>query len=246
MADAGSAQIVRGNHEFNALAYATQDPQSPGNFLRPHDKKNAGQHLAFIEQLSVEQRSPYLDLFRTFPLWLDLGGVRIVHACWYQPSINLIEQRLGGNRFSSIESFANAAKTTDIPSSLYSAIETILKGPELDLLKYGAKEFKDKDGNVRREARVRWWRGGATTLRQLAEVPLGSRDDSDRPYRELPDVLVDEIDRNDSYGGAVPVIYGHYWRRGVPVEHEDWTRSTTCVDFSAVNGGTVVGLPMER
>jgi len=240
MVDAGSAKIVMGNHEFNALAYATEDPRNPGSFLRQHDTKNDRQHAAFLEQLNVEQKSHYLAWFRTIPLWLDLGEVRIVHACWHQTSMNLIEQQLGGNRFSSIESFAGAARATDAPSPLYAAIETVLKGPELDLAKYGAKRFKDKDGNVRREARVRWWRGGATTLKQLAEVPQGSRDEADKPYGELPDVLVDETDQSYSYEGPVPVIYGHYWRTGVPVEHEDWTRSTACVDFSAVNGGTMV------
>jgi hypothetical protein len=240
MVDAGSAQIVMGNHEFNALAYATEDPQSSGDFLRPHDKKNAGQHIAFLEQLSDEQKSLYLAWFFTFPLWIDFGDLRIVHACWHQTSIELIEERLGGNRFSSIEIFADAARTSDIPSSLYAAIETILKGPELNLVKYGAKKFRDKDGNLRQEARVRWWRSGGTTLRELAEIPQGSSDGDNQPYGELPDVFVDDIDQSYSYEGQVPVVYGHYWRTGVPVEHEDWTRSTACVDFSAVNGGTMV------
>jgi len=240
MVDSGSAQIVMGNHEFNALAYATEDPQDPDTFLRPHNAKNAGQHVAFLEQLSVERKSLYVAWFMTFPLWLDLGELRVVHACWHHPSIALIEQRLNGNRFSSIEQLADAARTTDIPTPLYAAVETILKGPELDLVKYGAKMFKDKDGNVRRDARVRWWLGGATTLPQLAEVPPSSSDEGDQPYGELPDVLVDEIDQSYSYEGPIPVIYGHYWRTGVPVEHEDWTPLTACVDFSAVNDGTMV------
>jgi hypothetical protein len=240
MVDAGSAQIVMGNHEFNALAYAAEDPQCPGTFLRRHDPKNAGQHGAFLGQLNVEQKSSYLAWFRTFPLWLDLGELRIVHACWHQPSIDLIEQQLGGNRFSSIDLFATAARATDVPSSLFAAIEIILKGPELDLGKYGAKKFKDKDGNIRQQARVKWWRSGATTLQQLAEVPLNSTDDAGQPYGVLPDVLVDDIDRSYSYEGPTPVFYGHYWRTGEPVQHEDWTRSTACVDFSAVNGGTMV------
>lgn len=240
MVDAGSARIVMGNHEFNALAYATEDPQNPSSSLRPHSAKNDYQHAAFLEQLTNEQRSYYLAWFRTFPLWLDLGELRIVHACWHQPSIDLIEKELGGNRFPSIESLADAARATDPPSSLYAAVEIILKGPELDLAKYGAKSFKDKDGNVRKNARVRWWHSGATTLAELAEVPRGSSDEAGQPYGELPDVLVDELDRSYAYDGQVPIIYGHYWRTGVPVEHEDWTRTTACVDFSAVKGGTMV------
>jgi hypothetical protein len=240
MVDAGTAQVVMGNHEFNAVAYATEDPQNPGNFLRLHSKKNENQHAAFLEQLTDEQRSFYVEWFCTFPLWLDLGELRIIHACWHQPSINLIEAKLGGNRFTSMEPFAEAARTTTPPSPLYAAIEMVLKGPELDLAKYGAKKFKDKDGHARGEARVRWWRNGVTTLKELAEIPKGASDETGQPYGELPNVLVDESDRSYAYEGPVPVIYGHYWRTGVPLEYEDWTRLTACVDFSAVKGGVLV------
>lgn len=37
MIDAGSARIVIGNHEFNALADETKWPLSTGKHLRPHD-----------------------------------------------------------------------------------------------------------------------------------------------------------------------------------------------------------------
>jgi hypothetical protein len=47
-------------------------------------------------------------------------------------------------------------------------------------------------------------------------------------------------DRSFSYNGTVSAFYGHYWRQGEPVEHEDWTDYTACVDFSAVNGAAMV------
>ena len=34
MVEAGHAYIVMGNHEFNAIAYATPNPNKPGDFLR--------------------------------------------------------------------------------------------------------------------------------------------------------------------------------------------------------------------
>ena len=40
MVTAGSAVVVMGNHEFNALAYNTRDPEQPDEFLRPHSKGN--------------------------------------------------------------------------------------------------------------------------------------------------------------------------------------------------------------
>ena len=35
MVDAGTAQITMGNHEFNAIAYATEHPATSGRYLRP-------------------------------------------------------------------------------------------------------------------------------------------------------------------------------------------------------------------
>ena len=74
-------------------------------------------------------------------------------------------------------------------------------------------------------------------MAELAEVPGNSRTEDGEPYGALPDVEVDEVDRSFSYASPIPVFYGHYWRTDVPVEHEDWTPTTACVDFSAVKGG---------
>src|ERR1700757_2969954 len=46
MVDCGSAQAVLGNHEFNAIAWYTQDPVSEGAHLRVHNSKNRHQHAA--------------------------------------------------------------------------------------------------------------------------------------------------------------------------------------------------------
>ena len=52
MVDSGSAHIVMGNHEFNAIGYATEDPRSAGAYLRERSDKNTGQHREFLDQLT--------------------------------------------------------------------------------------------------------------------------------------------------------------------------------------------------
>ena len=231
MVDAGTAQMVLGNHEFNAIAYATPDPEKPGHFLREHTGKNKKQHLAFLWQLTREQQDYYLAWFRTLPLWLDLGDLRVVHACGHQPSIDRIEKALGGNRFKTFKQIEAAARKSEKPGSLYQEVETILKGPELSLKEYGAPPFLDKDRTLRNEARVRWWKSGTTKLAEMVEVPSG---------HEMPNKALRKRDQSFSYNDKIPVVYGHYWRKDSPVEHEDWTQYTACVDFSAVKGGTMV------
>ena len=51
MIDSGEAKAVMGNHEFNALAYHTEDPGQPGKHLRRHNRKNNDQHQDTIDQL---------------------------------------------------------------------------------------------------------------------------------------------------------------------------------------------------
>src|ERR1700682_6445764 len=40
MIEEGEALAVMGNHELNALAYHTEDPEVPGEHLRRHSPKN--------------------------------------------------------------------------------------------------------------------------------------------------------------------------------------------------------------
>jgi predicted MPP superfamily phosphohydrolase len=86
----GTALAVMGNHELNALAYHTEDPDEPGEFLRRHTAKNVKQHQKTLEQLSPDDLKTYLDWFRTLPLWLELEGLRAVHACWDDQAIAAI------------------------------------------------------------------------------------------------------------------------------------------------------------
>jgi hypothetical protein len=86
MCEAGSAAAVLGNHEFNAIGWAAQSED--GGFLRRHSAKNAHQHAEFLCQFE-ENSAAHRDAirwFRSLPIWLDLPGVRVVHACWHEPS----------------------------------------------------------------------------------------------------------------------------------------------------------------
>ncbi|BDX32230.1 metallophosphatase [Mycobacterium antarcticum] len=236
MVDAGSAQIVMGNHEFNAIAYDTRHPDT-GEFLRPHSEKNTHQHQVFLDQVDGATRDGYLDWFMTFPLWLDLGGIRVIHACWHEPSMGVVEEALGSDRFSSRDQFVRATTDSD---PLWAAIEVLLKGPEIDLADHGQPPYHDKDGHVRRKARVAWWRHEATTLRDLAVMDSTFMTADGEPYPVLPEMKVAERERSFSYRGDVPVFYGHYWRKGRPRHGFDFTARTACVDFSAFTTSALV------
>ncbi|SNV57147.1 diadenosine tetraphosphatase and related serine/threonine protein phosphatase [Mycolicibacter terrae] len=242
MVDAGSARIVMGNHEFNALAYHAEWPEGSGKYLRPHDdpdnpwsEKNTRQHQAFLDQITGEQRRYYLDWFATLPIWLDLGGLRVVHACWHDESIAVVQERCG-----SAAPFTDVARlvaASDKSDPLYRAVETLLKGPEISLVDYGQPEYRDKDDVPRASARIRWWDSEAGTLRDAAVMDSGIKTKDRKPYPELPDTELRADAASYVYTGEVPVFYGHYWRQGAPEPGQDWTARTACVDFSAVKPG---------
>jgi hypothetical protein len=237
MVDAGSAQIVMGNHEFNAVAYATEYPAGSGHYLRPHNEKNNHQHQSFLEQVTGAERTTYIEWFKTLPLWLDLGDLRVIHACWHEDSIAVATRELGSNRFSSEDDVVRASTKDD---ALYAAIEVLLKGPEISLVDHGQPAYMDKDGHVRTNARVRWWNGEATTLGEIAEISSTFTTEAGEPYPDLPSVEVTPENRSYVYTGSVPVFYGHYWRQGQPQQSRDWNALSACVDFSAVKKGTLM------
>jgi hypothetical protein len=233
MVDDGSAQVVMGNHEFNAVAYATVDPKKL-DYCREHSTKNQGQHRHFLDEVgfgSPLHRS-VIDWFRTLPLWLDLGGVRVIHACWSQAELDHLAAVLNPDRSLSDEAITDG---TTSGTRTYEAIENILKGPEIWM--DGAYYF-DKDGNRRDKARRRWWDPHAVTLPTAADIPsrtqLHAADNT--KIDALPDTPLPDAARH-CYAEKIPVLYGHYWRTG---DQQVDGPYTACVDYSAGKGGPLV------
>jgi hypothetical protein len=221
MVEAGTAKIVMGNHEFNAIAYATPHPER--GWCRRHTPKNFHQHEKFLRAVGwhfTPLHREWIDWFRTMPLWLDLDGLRIVHACWDQPSIDGL-----GSPYLTDELIQQSEH-----EPLGAAIERILKGPEIDL---EGVTFADKDGHERGRARFRWWDPDATTLAEAADIPHDAKsvDGSQLPHRV--------IDRSKYPGptSKTPVLFGHYWRSGEPVLDNELF---ACLDWSVAKGGRLV------
>lgn len=237
MVDAGSAQMVLGNHEFNAIAWATPDPEVPGEYLRPHSRmvgvRNRRQHEAFLSAVGEGSSAhrDYIAWFRSLPLWLDLDGLRVVHACWNHAAMDVLTPWLSAD--GSI-TYALMVEGSRKGSAEYEAIEIVLKGPEIELPEGVA--YCDKDGHVRTKARLRWWHADATTLRRAAEIPSDATCPDGSPFPELPDTpLGDGV--NAPYTDNVPVIFGHYWRTG---PCPDVTSMAACIDYSAATVGPLV------
>lgn len=236
MVDSGTARMVMGNHEFNAISWATEDPSEPGEFMRTHHGRNGAKHRAqharFLAAVGEQSamHDEFIAWFTTLPMWMDLDGLRVVHACWHDASIDALPDVSGETPMT--DEFVIEANRKGTKG--YDAVEVSLKGPEVELGDH--RPFLDKDGHRRTAARIRWWDAEAVTLRQLAEIPPGSNAPDGEPYPELPDEPCDAAEEY-RYQGETPVVFGHYWRTesSVVLGHK-----AVCVDFSAVKHGPLV------
>jgi hypothetical protein len=153
MIDEGAALSVMGNHEFNAIAWFTPDPDAPGEHLRKHSSKNLGQHQAFLD--AYEGSEDYAELihwFRSLPMWLDLPGLRVVHACWDDAHIQYLSDHYSSiNRFLDDDLLVRASRSE---CDEFEAIETLLKGKEIEMP--NGQTFSDKDGDPRHHIRMKW------------------------------------------------------------------------------------------
>ena len=223
MVDAETALAVMGNHEFNAIGFAT--PDGNGGFLRAHTDKNRKQHRAFLDEVGegTPEHKAAVAWFKTLPLWLDLDGLRVVHACWNASAqatlAGVIDDK---NRLTD----EGVRETHMRGSPAYAAAEVLLKGPEAPLP--GGFSFLDKDGHPRREARLRWWDPDAKTF-QTAALGMDGRES------ELPDA---PVPTGFAYHDPTPVLFGHYWMTGKPrLLHP----RASCLDFSIAKGGFLTG-----
>ncbi|RLP52483.1 MAG: diadenosine tetraphosphatase [Ketobacter sp.] len=229
MVKSGAALAVMGNHEFNALAFHTLDPHRPGQWLRPRNNKNMAQHLAFLAEYvspnCKHELDDVLDFFRSLPLWLDLDGLRVVHACWHPLYIEMMETRTPHDNTLTPELLV-AASTAGEPA--YEAIETLLKGVEIELPDGGV--FFDKDGSARSRVRTQWWIKKNSTLGEVC-MPI---DVLEASIANHPVAASDLLGYPES---EKPVFVGHYWLKGQPTKLAD---NVACLDYSVAKGGKLV------
>jgi hypothetical protein len=119
------AKAVLGNHEFRMIQKYLLNPDA-------------------IDSRIIR----FLPWIQSLPLFLDLPELRVVHAAWHAPSIEILKSKTADN-----ESFIKS--TLEKNSTLQKAVRAILQGikipvpPEL--------RYFDRFGIRRKKARIRWW-----------------------------------------------------------------------------------------
>jgi hypothetical protein len=218
MIESGAAKAVMGNHEYNAIAYATPDNEA-GGYLRAHSEKNKKQHNAFLDAYAGDPAAydDVIEWFKTLPLWLDLGDIRIIHACWDKQMIRKIGAPVLTDELLHASCHQNCWQ--------YDAIETILKGKEIPLP--DGHVFHDKDGNARHDIRVRWWDQSASTYSMAFLGPESA-------VTHIPDEEITGDHLIEYSHDEPPVFLGHYWMEGDP---KPLAPNIACTDYSVAKPG---------
>jgi hypothetical protein len=124
MVEAGTARAVMGNHEYNAISFHM--PDGLGGFYRPHTEKNISQHETTMQAFEgrADELADYLKWFETLPLFLDMDGFRVAHACWDAAAIAALGDR---NRYD-----AGLLAPPDADKDpRHAALNILIKGPEI-------------------------------------------------------------------------------------------------------------------
>lgn len=226
MIEAGSGRCIMGNHEWNAIGYAT--PIGNGEYGKARNAKNLKHHHVFLDQVGLDspRHKAWVEWFKTLPPFLDLGGIRVAHACWREAEVSTIQSGIRDGRLT--ERFlAESFVKKPAPTAARLAMDLVTKGPEVKLP--GGRVFYDHEATPRDDIRLQWWKEEARTYRNAAMVPT----------LQIPSIPDEPLPENVVMGSDcdTPVLVGHYWLSGRP---EVRNGKVGVLDFSAAAHGPLV------
>lgn len=236
MVDAGQAEIVLGNHEYNAMCYCTEArPDSGQRYLREHTARNHRLIRETLEQFDSYRTEwhEFLNWFHTIPLFLEKEHFRVVHACWDSHAIERFKQ-VSPDHCINMD-FLHASSHEDSFESRL--VDKLTRGTVLDLP--DGETILSKDGLVRSMFRTKFWTNSPKSYSDVVFQPDPLP--SDMAARQLSAI---EKQKLLSYPlSEPPVFVGHYWMSGDPKPIQ---ANIACLDYSAVKWGKLVAYRMDE
>jgi len=209
---------VLGNHEFNAVCFHT--PDGAGGHLRSQkNPKNLRQHEATLASFGSELPAlmDYISWFKELPLWLELPGIRVAHACWDARAIATLQ-------------------STPMMASLGPLTGEVLGGAQAEAMKLLCKghevpveglSYRDKSGHNRNELRVAWWRDA----RDKTCCQMAVKDKHRIPEYPFPENLWPKY---QGYRSSEPLLFiGHY---SLEIRPEPLLPNLVCIDLGVTGG----------
>ena len=225
MVENGHALAILGNHEINAIIYHLKDKQ--GSLLVKKPNKYFLSLYKTINEFSLnpQEWKETLQWMRTLPLYLDLGEIRIVHACWQDEAIKVADKMYSEGRIRK-----KVFRTMQKKSEAEETISTWLLTKGVYLRLPSDLRVRNNKGVTPRMVRVRWW--DVPDNKTFNEISFESKFTLPE-YTVPPQILPETYPYPED---APPVFFGHYCRGAGPfvIKH-----NVCCVD-SCVTGTNVL------
>lgn len=227
MVDTGNGYCVMGNHEYDALGYTTRAPKISGKtWVREHTPRNNRLIAETLNQFASypEEWRTFLDWFQSLPLFLEMPGFRVVHACWDQLLIDEFGEMHEDNAVA--PSFIRDSALTGTFAARF--MDRITRGTDLSLP--DGRKILGRDGLERGFFRTKFWADSPETFKDVVFQPDPLPEDIRHQTlsREQKLALVSYSD------DQIPVFIGHYWLDGEP---KPLKNNLACLDYSAVKYG---------
>jgi hypothetical protein len=201
MVENDHAFAILGNHEINAIIYHLKfqkgDPlvKAPRKYFMPLFK-TINEFIGHIEEWT-----DHLKWFRTLPLFIDLNEIRVVHACWSEPAIQILKTKLPEGKIKKSvfrEIYRNSK--SDLSQSFW----TLTKG--IDFKLPSDLKIINNKGVSPRSFRMRWWEQPHN--KTFEEMSFESK--SVLPSYTIPEQI---IPQSFTYPENAPIVFfGHYCR----------------------------------
>ncbi|MFA5592334.1 MAG: metallophosphoesterase [Micavibrio sp.] len=215
----GTAEILLGNHELNAICYAREGRRG---YIRPHTADNTAHHVDFLKEypFGTPAYREIIQWFESFPVYTQKRGFRAIHACWHENAIDVCAPYLRKDK--SLKQSAYGVYDGENPARFRGALDILVKGPEYKLPR-GVK-YLDGQGHPRDKARLYWWEGKDAPHERLIQhgpevMPFSVEGDKRR--------LVNLRDKFN-YASQSIVFFGHY---NIDTEPFVTAPRAVCVNF---------------
>lgn len=235
MVDAGKAWFILGNHEFNAIAYATR---APVGWERPYVARRTRRLIRQLLQTLKQFRGcdaewqSMITWLRRQPLLLEFEHFRVVHACWDSEKIARLCEL---NPRCTLEDDEFLLHAADWRNEERRILERLLKGINVRLPE--GFTIRGSDGVERDRFRSAFWHESPLTYGDVVFQPDGLPNElHTRPLSKEEKSLLTHYPSHEK-----PLFVGHYWRQGEP---SLLTLNIACLDYSAVRAGLLVGYRM--
>ncbi len=225
MVENGYALAILGNHEINAIIYHLNDKN--GSLRINRQSKYFLSLIKTINEFSPNQVEwkETLDWMRTLPLFLDLGEIRIVHACWSDEAIEVArrmhtEGRIKRKTFKVIQKKQEADETVStwlLTKGVYLRFPSDLR-------------VRNNKGIMPRMIRMKWWDDPKNkTFQELSFESKFTMPPYTVSHEILPDIQAYPEE-------SPPVFFGHYCRGEGPfvIKH-----NICCVDSCVIGSGVL-------